>query len=139
MDTLKKTLWLVLIALAGIGYFIYDVFISKKEVHNLPESNDRFLSKMTNEEAQEKAELLYSAMDEMGTDEDTIKGVLQNADQFDYAKIHHFFGMRKYFLWGRAQYLGTEYDLTNWLVMELDKDTYNELAENINSPLMPTI
>jgi hypothetical protein len=80
-----------------------------------------------------KTDQLYEAMDQFGTDEDTIMSVfnsLKTLDDFNY--ILKAFGVKKYFLTGHGAFLGDDLNLIGWLQAELSDDYMTQVKTIIN-------
>ena len=68
------------------------------------------------------ANTLYGAMQNWGTDENTIYDTLNKVNtRDDLLLVLKAFGMKKYLLGGRAEFLGQKMNLIGWLRAELKK------------------
>ena len=73
------------------------------------------------------AQQLMSAMDRVGTDEDSIYRVFQRiATKDDLVALIKAFGVHRYNLWGRSESRGAYLNLTEWLKRELSGSAFEK-------------
>lgn len=116
----------------GVGVVLLSLVTTNKNNPNYDsgDSNNQ-PSTITDQEAKQKADTLYEAMNGMGTDEDMIFATLTGLTVADYNKVDSAFGYRSY-----NTYTGTstgginKYPLKTWLKEELSSSDYITLKNN---------
>ncbi len=90
-------------------------------------------STITDEGAQNIASSLFSAMADLGTDEDLIYSSLKGLSKADFAKVYNAFGFKPYLphLGMEDEYFGTDYDLVSWLTFELSASELEKLKSEL--------
>jgi len=119
-----KNNWKIILGLstaALLGYLIYDKFFAGDD-HGKIEEDPRFPpSGLTQTEAKQKAEILYTAFRHFSldswnaADEETIFNTLNGLSYNDFVKVSEAFGKRNYILRG-------DLTLLQWLRYSLDGD-----------------
>jgi hypothetical protein len=80
------------------------------------------------------ANQLETAMEDVGTDEDTIKSIFKNLqNNTDYLKLYTAFGSREYSGGWTPDMFGEDWDLGQWLVEELDSSEITEINNDLSS------
>lgn len=79
-------------------------------------------SSLSQEDAKAYADVLFQAMNQLGTDWADIKQVLSELSEQDYRKVYNAFGVKKYLYFDHddSGLLGTPLDLRGWFLKELD-------------------
>ncbi|WP_156102313.1 hypothetical protein [Muricauda sp. MAR_2010_75] len=110
---------------------------SSEDVDRVPNPKNDYGSSLSEFEAKQKADALFTAMRNMGTDEDLIYSVFEGLTQADYAKVYNAFGLRPYnsHLGEASANLSKERDLNFWLLSELSSSERNKLEEIVGFEL----
>lgn len=82
---------------------------------------------ITDNAAQNKANILLVAMDGFGTDFTAIKNALQGLNVADYALIAHYFGTPRYSGFGEGVWPAPKRNLSYWIAAELDDEELSEI------------
>jgi len=148
---------LVIVGFYGYKMFFKNGFLglnkgSKKEAETEEEkkqiintiSNEINTSKVSvgNVEAEQIADLLYNAMNRIGTDEDAIFSALDGLGTEDFAVIFTKFGVKDYSDGGspsKLMYALNAYsslNLVEWFNRELSKKHYNRLKEEFEGKIV---
>lgn len=101
-----------------VVYTLYR-FLPKSAVH-VPKDDSE--STLTDQEALSMANSLHIAMNQLGTDEQSIFSIFNGVSPYDYAKISNKFGLRHYDPDAGFNAFGTFdtlYGLSQWLKNEL--------------------
>lgn len=100
--------------------YIFYKIIPKSKEHT---PKDEALSSLTDIQASSIADVLHVAMNQYGTDEDSIFNAINGfTSESDYNKIYNAFGVRSYdpdFGFNAFHSLGEEHNLSQWLHSEL--------------------
>lgn len=133
--TTKQTgIWAgVVIALAiGVYYWFRTPMVSVPMPVGIEPTIDGVYSQAT-------AQSLYDAMNQAGTDEDSLEAIyneLLDKNTADLTLIWNDFGDPKYFGFGESTYLGQEQNLGGWLNAEISGDlleNYRLLFINVSA------
>lgn len=90
------------------------------------------IATITDQEAKQKAEILYNAMKDLGQEKEMIFATLQGLTNADFKKIFKAFGSRKYNTYSGTSYGAIySYNLITWLKEELGSE-YITLQNNFS-------
>lgn len=134
---LKKSKWFTYVLLLLAVFAGVFILLGKKKTSSIvssltgqkkldmPIDQDKFT--MTNDELDFIGQKLFTAMDRVGTDEQTIFEVFEelNTDEINY--LFDQFGTVKYGLGARSAIFGQPRNLGGWLKKELTKKEYEKL------------
>ena len=80
------------------------------------------------------ANILYGAMLDLGTDEQTIYNTIEKIKtKDDMLLVIKAFGMKEYLLGGRSSFMGQDYNLIGWLRAELSNKEIQKIKPKFDS------
>lgn len=80
------------------------------------------------------ANILYGAMLDLGTDEQTIYNTIDKIKtKDDMLLVIKAFGMKEYLLGGRSTFMGQDYNLIGWLRAELSNKEIQKIKPKFDS------
>ncbi len=123
------------VTVAAVGYKVYKkVFPAAPKRPELIEDSNLAKSTLTDVQAQNIAEKLFTAMATVGTDEKAIFSALSGLNANDFLKVYNAFGMRQYSLfWGNVgdPITSDKHHLITWLANELSVSDAKKLEQKI--------
>jgi hypothetical protein len=129
---------IIIVVVIGLGFTVYKILKFFGLVGQKPEPQVTAVdnikvdpSKLTisTTDLLFKTDELYQAMDQFGTDEDTIMDVfksLKSGDELLY--IIKSFGVKKYFMGTHSGILGSDLNLVGWLKNELSDSYISQIS-----------
>ena len=94
---------------------------------DLPDTADGSSSTISDAELKSITETAHGSMSGVGTDENTLFGILENLNGADLQRVYTEFGYRKYWLWSKAKYVGNDLTLFGWFRQELNSSEIDKM------------